>query len=111
MKNAVFWDVRPRGSCNNRGFGETYRHHHPSDKKRAVGSSETSVLTRATLHDISEEGIPQIIGYIAELNFGPQLRQFIRKNLMLLRHLLGCRNRASLLKPNFSACEAKLFHF
>jgi hypothetical protein len=25
MKNAVFWDVTPCGSCKNRRFGATYR--------------------------------------------------------------------------------------
>jgi hypothetical protein len=27
-KNAVFYDVTLRGSCKNRGFGETHRLHH-----------------------------------------------------------------------------------
>jgi hypothetical protein len=34
MKNAVFWDVRPCGSCKDRRFGGTYRHHHQGDKNR-----------------------------------------------------------------------------
>jgi hypothetical protein len=34
MKNAVFWDVAPCGSCNNRRFGGTYRHHHQGDKNQ-----------------------------------------------------------------------------
>jgi hypothetical protein len=28
LKNAVFWDVTPCGSCKNRRIGETYRLHH-----------------------------------------------------------------------------------
>jgi hypothetical protein len=32
MKNAVFWDVTPYGSCKNRLFGGTYRLHHQGDK-------------------------------------------------------------------------------
>jgi hypothetical protein len=39
MKNSVFWDVTPCGSCKNRR------------------SSETSILTRATQRDIPEDGI------------------------------------------------------
>jgi hypothetical protein len=39
MKNAVFWDIMPCGSCRN------------------GRSSETSVLTRTTQHNISENGI------------------------------------------------------
>jgi hypothetical protein len=34
MKNAVFWDVTPRGSCKNRRFGGTYRLLHQGDKNR-----------------------------------------------------------------------------
>jgi hypothetical protein len=32
VKNAVIWDVRPRGSCKNRRFGGTYRLHRQGDK-------------------------------------------------------------------------------
>jgi hypothetical protein len=39
MKNAIFWDVTPCGSCKNRRFGGT------------------SVLTRATWRNIPEDGI------------------------------------------------------
>jgi hypothetical protein len=34
MKNGVFWDVTPRGSCKNRRFGETQRLLHQGDKNR-----------------------------------------------------------------------------
>jgi hypothetical protein len=34
MKNGVFWDVTPCGSCKNRSFGRTYRLHDLSDKNR-----------------------------------------------------------------------------
>jgi hypothetical protein len=34
MKNAVFWDVTPRGSCQNRRFGGTLRIRRQSDKNR-----------------------------------------------------------------------------
>jgi hypothetical protein len=33
MKNAVFWDVTPRGYCMNRWFGGTYRLHHQGDNR------------------------------------------------------------------------------
>jgi hypothetical protein len=39
MKNAVFWNVTPCGSCRNRC------------------SSKTLVLTRATWHNIPEDGV------------------------------------------------------
>jgi hypothetical protein len=34
MKNGVFWDVMPCGSCKNRGFGGTSRLLHQGDKNR-----------------------------------------------------------------------------
>jgi hypothetical protein len=33
MKNAVFWDIMPCGSCKNQRFGGTY-HLHQGDKDR-----------------------------------------------------------------------------
>jgi hypothetical protein len=34
LKNGVFWDVTPCGSCKNRRFGGTYRIFHQDDKNR-----------------------------------------------------------------------------
>jgi hypothetical protein len=34
MKNGVFWDVTPFGSCKNRRFGGTYRLLYQGDKNR-----------------------------------------------------------------------------
>jgi hypothetical protein len=34
MKDGVFWDVTPCGSCKNQRFGGTYRLHHQGDKNR-----------------------------------------------------------------------------
>jgi hypothetical protein len=32
MKNVVFWDVEPCGSCRNRRFGGTYRLHRQGEE-------------------------------------------------------------------------------
>jgi hypothetical protein len=42
MKNAVFWDVRPCGSCKNRRSGGTYHLHHQGNKNRQFRNNFSS---------------------------------------------------------------------
>jgi hypothetical protein len=42
MKNAVFWDATPYGSCKNRRFGGKYRLYHLDDKTRRAKNSVSS---------------------------------------------------------------------
>jgi hypothetical protein len=42
LKNAAFWNEMPRGSCNNRRFGGTYRLHYQSEKNRRAGNKVSS---------------------------------------------------------------------
>jgi hypothetical protein len=72
VKNAVFWDVTPCFSCKDQRFGETYRLYYQVDKNQRarnkltilvtlmmeeIRSSETLVLSSATMRHIPEDGI------------------------------------------------------
>jgi hypothetical protein len=66
MKNAVFWDVTPFGSCENRRFGGSCHLNHVKRISelgiilavtRSARSSATSVLTRFTRRHIPGDGI------------------------------------------------------
>jgi hypothetical protein len=42
MKNAVFWDVTPYGSCKNRRFAGTYHFHHHGESNQQTGNNVSS---------------------------------------------------------------------
>jgi hypothetical protein len=66
MKNAVFWDVMPCGSCKNRPFGLLVTANVVprslvlvTEMMEALSSSKIWALTRATWHNIPEDSILQ----------------------------------------------------
>jgi hypothetical protein len=44
MKNVVFWNLTPRGCCQNRRFGGTYCLHQQGDKNRRARNNCSSLL-------------------------------------------------------------------
>jgi hypothetical protein len=49
LKNTVFCDVTPCGSCKNRRFGGMYRLHHQGDKNRRTRKTLAVTSNRSTL--------------------------------------------------------------
>jgi hypothetical protein len=71
MKNGVFWDVTPCGSCISSQRASVASHGYvPSSPiivtlmKEALSSSETSVLTRSIRRNIPEDTILLLFDYI-----------------------------------------------
>jgi hypothetical protein len=44
MKNVVFWDVTPFGSCRNRNFGVTYCYHHQGKNNKKARKNVTKLV-------------------------------------------------------------------
>jgi hypothetical protein len=80
MKDAIFWDVMPRGSCKNWHFGETYCLDHQDDKKRQFLQKENGITSQETTffivtdmktsnHTQFEFGFPRKMGHKTFHNF------------------------------------------
>jgi hypothetical protein len=52
MKNAIFWDVTPCGSCKNRRSGGTYRFHHQDDKNQRANVPTSPILVTLMMEAI-----------------------------------------------------------
>jgi hypothetical protein len=63
-KNAVFWDAKHCGSCNNRRFGATYRLHDQFDKNRLarnnVSSNQQLSLYRVLRMLVNAKTVPSL---------------------------------------------------
>jgi hypothetical protein len=55
MKNGVFWDVTPCGSCKDRRFGGTWRLLHQGEKIGELGTTQAETSNRRTLLGISSQ--------------------------------------------------------
>jgi hypothetical protein len=56
MKNVVFWDVTPCGSCKSRLFGGMYRPHHQNEKISEQGTALAVTSKWNTLYEPSFRG-------------------------------------------------------
>jgi hypothetical protein len=88
MKNAVFWDVTPCGSCKNRYFRGTYRLHLQGDTNTSLPSSQRRYATRrmrksdscngnSTVDIIYQHPITRHVIYCLCAPFGTQ-RSFVK---------------------------------
>jgi hypothetical protein len=55
MKNGVFWDVTPCGSCKKRRFGGTWRLLHQGDKIGELGTTQLQLATDVRCEEIPSE--------------------------------------------------------
>jgi hypothetical protein len=128
MKNGVFWDVTPCGSCKNRRFEGTYRLHYQGEKRvflrsvlqflvtayivprwpnvftlmiEEIHSSETSVIKRAIRRDFPEDFI--VHSHRRERPKAP--RQANHKQISTL--LFGSAAQASLYLANNMAISKR----
>jgi hypothetical protein len=70
MKNTVFWDLMPCGSCKNRRFGGTYGLHHQGDKNRLARNNVSSALRLlVTINVVSNSSIHVTLMRDALLSF------------------------------------------
>jgi hypothetical protein len=70
MKNGVFWDVTPCGSCKNRRFGGTSRLLHLGDENRWLGRTLAVTSNRRTLHQTNSSfGIREYVNWTRSIEW------------------------------------------
>jgi hypothetical protein len=56
LKNGIFWDVTPCGSCKNRRFGGTSRLHHHSERISEIGTP-LAVISEVSTAETMKNGV------------------------------------------------------